>query len=213
MILYRAPLQESPMNPAATLAPQRTLPGMDDRTRRLLQGRIVPTLLLLAWPNVLVMTAQASTGLIETWWVSRLGIDALTGMGAGVPGLPDDDDAVREARWVAASPRPSPARSAAAGLGWRTSWCCTRWSSTPASAWPAPALFLLFGRPLLRRDGRPGRVARRGGRLLERGVRRHHPRLADECAGQRHPGHRQHAGAVAGDLRPASSCWCHSRRC
>ena len=44
---------------------------MSPRTRRLLQGAIVPTLLLMAWPNILVMTAQASTGLIETWWVSR----------------------------------------------------------------------------------------------------------------------------------------------
>jgi Na+-driven multidrug efflux pump len=26
------------------------------------------------------MTAQASTGLIETWWVAKLGSDALTGM-------------------------------------------------------------------------------------------------------------------------------------
>jgi len=34
----------------------------------------------MAWPNVLVMTAQASTGLIETWWVSRLGTDPLAGM-------------------------------------------------------------------------------------------------------------------------------------
>ena len=44
-----------------------------------LHGAIVPTLLAMAWPNVLVMTAQASTGLIETWWVSRLGTDALAG--------------------------------------------------------------------------------------------------------------------------------------
>ena len=41
------------------------------RTLALLQGPIVPTLLRLAWPNVLVMLAQASTGLIETWWSSH----------------------------------------------------------------------------------------------------------------------------------------------
>ena len=35
------------------------------------RGPIVPTLLRLAWPNILVMLAQASTGLIETWFVSR----------------------------------------------------------------------------------------------------------------------------------------------
>ncbi|HSC65612.1 MAG TPA: MATE family efflux transporter [Caldimonas sp.] len=60
---------------------------MSTRTRRLLQGAIVPTLLLMAWPNVLVMTAQASTGLIETWWVSRLGTDALAGMALVFPGF------------------------------------------------------------------------------------------------------------------------------
>ena len=60
---------------------------MSPRTRRLLEGPILPTLLLLAWPNVLVMMAQASTGLIETWWVSRLGVDALTGMALVFPGF------------------------------------------------------------------------------------------------------------------------------
>ena len=62
-------------------------PPMSPRTQRLLQGPIVATLLLLAWPNVLVMMAQASTGLIETWWISRLGPDALTGMALVFPGF------------------------------------------------------------------------------------------------------------------------------
>src|SRR6476660_3233492 len=53
---------------------------VDSRTHALLRGAIVPTLLRLAWPNILVMLAQASTGLIETWWVSRLGTEALAGM-------------------------------------------------------------------------------------------------------------------------------------
>ena len=53
----------------------------------LLTGPIAPTLLRLAWPNVLVMLAQASTGLIETWWVSHLGTDALTGMALVFPGF------------------------------------------------------------------------------------------------------------------------------
>ena len=56
-----APPASPPASPAEAMNP---------RTRRLLQGAIVPTLLLMAWPNILVMTAQASTGLIETWWVS-----------------------------------------------------------------------------------------------------------------------------------------------
>ena len=61
--------------------------AMNPRTRRLLYGAIVPTLLLLAWPNILVMTAQSSTGLIETWWVSKLGTNALAGMALVFPGF------------------------------------------------------------------------------------------------------------------------------
>ena len=68
-------------------APAGASDGMSPRTRLLLQGAIVPTLLMMAWPNILVMTAQASTGLIETWWVSRLGTDALAGMALVFPGF------------------------------------------------------------------------------------------------------------------------------
>ena len=60
---------------------------LNPRTRVLLQGPIVPTLLRMAWPNVLVMLAQAATGLIETWFVSRLGTDALAGMALVFPGV------------------------------------------------------------------------------------------------------------------------------
>jgi putative MATE family efflux protein len=71
--------------PAATAA--EPAPRLDPRTRALLQGAIVPLLLTLAWPNVVVMLAQASTGLIETFWVSRLGTDALAGMALVFPGV------------------------------------------------------------------------------------------------------------------------------
>ncbi|HWD60640.1 MAG TPA: MATE family efflux transporter [Stellaceae bacterium] len=60
-------------------------PALDPRTSRLLEAPIAATLLRLAWPNVAVMLAQASTGLIETYWVSRLGADALTGMALVFP--------------------------------------------------------------------------------------------------------------------------------
>jgi putative MATE family efflux protein len=55
------------------------------RTRLLLHGPIVTTLLRLATPNVLVMVAQACTGLIETYFVARLGNDALAGMALAFP--------------------------------------------------------------------------------------------------------------------------------
>ena len=57
------------------------------RTRMLLHGPIVPMLLRMAWPNVLVMFAQAATGLIETWFVSKLGTDALAGMALVFPSV------------------------------------------------------------------------------------------------------------------------------
>lgn len=59
----------------------------DARTTRLLQAPILPLLLALAWPNVLIMGAQASTGLIETWWVAKLGTHALAGMALVFPGV------------------------------------------------------------------------------------------------------------------------------
>lgn len=60
---------------------------MSARTRMLLEGSIVATLLQMAWPNVLVMVAQSAVGLIETRFLSRLGTDALAGMALVFPGF------------------------------------------------------------------------------------------------------------------------------
>src|SRR5712692_8609268 len=59
----------------------------DPRTRVLLEGPIVSTLLRLATPNVLVMFVQASVGLIETYFVGKLGTDALAGVALVFPVL------------------------------------------------------------------------------------------------------------------------------
>jgi putative MATE family efflux protein len=59
--------------------------AVDPRTRLLLEAPIVPTLLRLAAPNVLVMVAQAAVGLIETYFVGKLGTDALAGMALVFP--------------------------------------------------------------------------------------------------------------------------------
>jgi putative MATE family efflux protein len=64
------------LTPAAPLSPH---------TQRLLNDPIIPLLLRMAWPNILIMLAQASTGLIETFWVSHLGTDALAGMALAFP--------------------------------------------------------------------------------------------------------------------------------
>src|SRR5439155_878157 len=70
--------------PAPSVAPAETRP-LDPRTRILLEAPILATLLRLAWPNIAVMLVMASTGLIETWWVSRLGTDALAGIALVFP--------------------------------------------------------------------------------------------------------------------------------
>ncbi len=58
---------------------------LNPRTRLLLEGPIAPTLLKLAFPNILVMGAQASAGLIETYFIGKLGTDALAGMALVFP--------------------------------------------------------------------------------------------------------------------------------
>ena len=69
------------------VAPSAITPSFDARTRILLEGPIVSTLLRLATPNVLVMFVQASVGLIETYFVARLGTDALAGVALVFPVL------------------------------------------------------------------------------------------------------------------------------
>ncbi len=61
--------------------------GLNPRTLAILSAPILPLLLRLAWPNVLVMLTQSSTGLIETFFVGKLGTDALTGMALVFPGV------------------------------------------------------------------------------------------------------------------------------
>ncbi len=71
--------------PLSTAAPSPA--ALSPRTRLLLHGPIAATLIRLAWPNMLVMLAQAATGLIETFWVARLGTNALAGMALVFPGV------------------------------------------------------------------------------------------------------------------------------
>jgi putative MATE family efflux protein len=63
------------------------IPGMNPRTRALLEAPIARTLVQLAWPNVLVMVAQAAVGLVETYFVGQLGTDALAGVSLVFPAV------------------------------------------------------------------------------------------------------------------------------
>src|ERR1043166_7466888 len=58
---------------------------MDPRTRVLLEAPIGSTLLRLAMPNMLVMVAQAGAGLVETYFIGKLGTDALAGVALVFP--------------------------------------------------------------------------------------------------------------------------------
>jgi len=58
---------------------------MDRKTKMLLEGPIGVTLVRLAFPNILVMGAQAFVGLIETYFISELGTDALAGIAIVFP--------------------------------------------------------------------------------------------------------------------------------
>ncbi len=69
----------------ATAAPGGA--ALSARTRILIEAPIAATLIRLAAPNVLVMVAQASVGLIETYFVGRLGTDALAGVSLVFPAV------------------------------------------------------------------------------------------------------------------------------
>ncbi len=57
----------------------------DKRTRALIEGPIAATLLRLAAPNMLVMFAQTSVGLVETYFIGKLGTDPLAGVALVFP--------------------------------------------------------------------------------------------------------------------------------
>src|SRR5437868_614332 len=60
--------------------PPAAPPPINPLTLRLLQQPIVPLIFKLAWPNMMIMLVQAGAALIDTWWLAKLGNDALAGM-------------------------------------------------------------------------------------------------------------------------------------
>lgn len=76
---------------SATIVTDRSVdlapPALDRRTRTLLDAPLLPLLLRLAAPNILLMLAQSATGLIETYFVGKLGTDALAGVSIVFPGV------------------------------------------------------------------------------------------------------------------------------
>src|SRR5882757_710863 len=70
-----------------TVGASAPIPRVDNRTRRLLEAPVLPTLLRLAAPNALVMVTQAAIGLIEIYFIAMLGIEALAGVSQVFPVL------------------------------------------------------------------------------------------------------------------------------
>src|ERR1700727_1641914 len=79
------PMNVKPAQPEAPAVGVAAEKRRDPRTRLLLDAPITPTLLRVAAPNVLVMVAQASVGLIETYFVGKLGTSALAGVALVFP--------------------------------------------------------------------------------------------------------------------------------
>jgi putative MATE family efflux protein len=79
---------EAPPATAAVSAPEISAPekkGYDPRTRALIEGPIAATLIRLAAPNMVVMLAQSAVGLIEAYFIGKLGTDALAGVALVFP--------------------------------------------------------------------------------------------------------------------------------
>ena len=166
-----------------------------DPAPSLLEAPIPPTLLRLAIPNVITTLVQASTGLIETYFIGKLGTDALAGVALVFPGVM----LMQMMSAGAMGGGISSAIARALGAGRREdadatmlhalviaagfALFFTRHGASPAGPWLYAAL------------GGRGALARRRADLFQHRVRRRDPDLAVQHARQRHPRHRQHLRA------------------
>jgi putative MATE family efflux protein len=80
-------MSQSPSLDGSLATQPKPPPPRNARLHAMLHGPIAPTLIALAWPNLLMMVAQSSTGLVETWFLSHLGTDALAGAALVTPVL------------------------------------------------------------------------------------------------------------------------------
>ncbi|HVE09595.1 MAG TPA: MATE family efflux transporter [Paraburkholderia sp.] len=53
----------------------------------MLEAPVAPLLARMGWSNMLMMLAQSSTGLVETWFLAKLGTEVLAGVAVVVPVL------------------------------------------------------------------------------------------------------------------------------
>lgn len=128
---------------------------MDARTRALVEGPVVRTLLRLAAPNVVMMVVQSAVGLMEAYFVGRLGTDALAGVALVVPLLM----LMQMMSAGAVGGGMSSAVARALGSGRREDANALVWHALAIGvgfAAIATVLMLAFGRPLYRLMGGTG---------------------------------------------------------
>jgi putative MATE family efflux protein len=71
---------------AAAVAPSPAIgTPLSERTRLLLEGPILPTLLRLALPNIVVVVVQATSSAVDAFYLGRLGSDVLAGVALVFP--------------------------------------------------------------------------------------------------------------------------------
>ena len=75
-----APAIENRRHKEASRQPRGQAADFDSRTHMLLEKPIATTIMRLAIPNAAVMTVQVLIGLLEVYFVSRTGVDALAGV-------------------------------------------------------------------------------------------------------------------------------------
>ena len=171
------------------------------RARASFAGPIVPTLFRMAWPNVLVMFAQAATGLIETFWVGMLGTDALAGI-ALVCRCVMLMQMMSAARWAAAFRLRSRVLWERSAATTRDALVCMR---SPSLLADRSVLLRDVARlrpsALCRRWAARARLARSRAHLFQHRIRRHRRLVDHERARKRDPRHRQHARSRTRDLR------------
>jgi putative MATE family efflux protein len=68
-----------------TLSPNRASSTLEERRAVMLSGPVVPTLLKLTFPVVAVVVAQTFVAILEAYWVSRLGTEAVAGVSLVLP--------------------------------------------------------------------------------------------------------------------------------
>ena len=172
--------------------------SMDPRTRTLLEAPILPTLLRLAIPNIVTTTIQGSIGLIDIYFMAKLGTDAVAGVSLVFPGLM----LMQMMSGGAMGGGISSAVARALGAGRRDDA-----DAIVLHALVIGAIFAVFfcvavvaGGPwLYARARRQRRGARRRADLLEHRVRRRDPDLELQRAGEHHARHRQHRDHRRGD--------------